>query len=48
MEMQIYAEETIASTFRSTTTKPNLVFAILFEEDDKGSYFDQAFKLDGK
>jgi hypothetical protein len=48
MEMQIYAEETLASTFRTTTTKPNLVFAILFEEDDKGSYFDQAFRLDGK
>lgn len=33
MEMQIYAEETLASTFRAITTKPNLVFAILFEED---------------
>jgi len=47
MEMQIYAEETLASTFREFTDKPNLVFVILFEKDVKGKYFDEAFKVNG-
>lgn len=48
MEMQIYAEETIHSTYREFSDKPNLVFVILFEEDVKGKYFDEAFTVDGK
>jgi hypothetical protein len=48
MEMQIYAEETLPSTFREFSEKPNLVFVILFEEDVKGSYFDEAFTFEGK
>lgn len=48
MEIQLYAEETMESISRSVNTRPNVVFALLFEEDASGSYFDEAITTKDK
>lgn len=48
MEMQIYAEETLESIQRNKNERPNIVFALLFEEDTAKSYFDEAILTQDK